>query len=403
MPKVLGRQAKFVYEMVIEDHAVDTFPAGEVENGMHTTEPTVQKNGIRDQADELMETQPERARRIRQPKEIISDDATALRNLTMAQWNDEYVANMAQAWKQKQQNKIPTIAKKNAAFWVFGQGICSVGLGLGMEQESHPLNFFSGETLFEAAGGYQQHRRKHTRTDDDDDSEERRVRAREEEQLSRQNIDRLNMDVEFGRDAPPSLLDDHSSLMPWNITSVKSSLRAHRFGSVSELSSQKGRSRLPSASPLAGRGYLGDPVNMDLDFGDDLDLTRYLEGELATDRGNISSISPSKRSALENAKATLDRESLNFMEFLKSKMGLADQTSSPRSGLASPVIPRLGRVTFTTLMPPESVTRAVATQALVNVLTLATKGVLRVHQDQNSVKGGSGYHSGEIRLWFAGM
>lgn len=388
---------------MIENPVVNTFPDGEVENGMRTTEPAVQERDVLDQADELVETQPERVRRIRQPKNIISDDATALRNVTMAQWNDEYVANMAQACKQKQQNKIPTISKKNAAFWVFGQGICSVGLGLGMQQESHPLKFFSGESLFEAAGGCQQPRRKHTRTDDDDNSEGRRVRAREEEQLSRQNIDRLNMDVEFGRDAPPSLLDDHSSLMPWNITSVKSSLRAHRFGSVSELSSQKGRSRLPSASPLAGRGYLTDPVNMDLDLGDDLDLTRYLEGELATDRGNISSISPGKRSALEHAQATLDRESLNFMEFLKSKMGLADQASSPRSDLESPVIPRLGRVTFATLMPPESVTRAVATQALVNVLTLATKGVLRVHQDQSSVKAGSGYHYGEIQLWFDGM
>jgi hypothetical protein len=35
---------------------------------------------------------------------------------------------------------------------------------------------------------------------------------------------------------------------------------------------------------------------------------KYLEGELATDRENISSLSPSKRSALERVKSTLDRE-----------------------------------------------------------------------------------------------
>jgi meiotic recombination protein REC8 len=140
---------------------------------------------------------------------------------------------------------------------------------------------------------------------------------------------------------------------------------------------------------------------MDLDLGDDLDLTRYLEGELATDREHISSISPGKRSALEHAKATLDRESLNFFDFMKFKMGIAVPTS-PRSHMGSPVVGRLDRITFATLMPHESTTRAVATQALVNVLTLATKGVIRLHQDRNGAGwGGDGY--GEIHLRFSGI
>lgn len=386
-----------------------------------TADPAIlQINEGLDGVEETTEIQSVRTRRVRRPKEIISDDTTALRNMTLAQWNNEYVENMIQALKQKQQNKIPTISKKNAAFWVFGQGIGSVGVGLGMDRELHPLNFYSGENLVEAVGGHPHRKGRKRSADDDEISEGRRVRARDEkaEHLSRENIDRLNMEAEVGRDAPSSLFDDHSSQMPWNISaSIQSSRQRQRFGSVSELSSQgrKARSRLTSASPLAGRSYLGgqDRLSLELlgDFGDDLDLTRYLEGELATDRENISSLSPSKRSALERAKSTLDRESLNFIEFMKTKMGTANNdqagnAQSPNSNASSPVAARPGQTTFASLLPPGSTTRAVATQALMNVLTLATKGVLHVYQDgyiDESTEWAVHYRYGEIFLRLSGM
>ncbi|CAI7650527.1 unnamed protein product [Penicillium glandicola] len=386
-----------------------------------TADPTIFQTyeGL-DGVEKTIEIQAARTRRVRRPKEIISDDSTALRNMTLAQWNNEYVANMMQALKQKQQNKIPAISKKNAAFWVFGQGIGSVGVGLGMDHELHPLNLYSGENLFEAVGGYPQRNRRKRSADDDEVPEGRRVRARDEQadHLSRENIDLLNMEVEVGRDAPSSLFDDHSSQMPWNITaSIQSSRKRQRFGSVSELSSRgrKARSRLTSASPLAGRSYLGgqDRLSLELlgEFGDDLDLTRYLEGELATDRENISSLTPSKRSALERAKSTLDRESLNFIEFMKTKMGTANNdkagnAQSPNSNVSSPVAAMLGQTTFASLLPPGSTTRAVATQALMNVLTLATKGVLHVHQDgyiDESTEWAVCYRYGEIFLQLSGM
>jgi meiotic recombination protein REC8 len=382
----------------------------------HNEEPnTRQPNEGSDGIEQPIEVPAVTTRRVRRPKEIISDDATALRNMTLAQWNNEYVTNMIQAAKQKQQNKFPTISKKNAAFWVFGQGVGSVGVGLGMDREAHPLSFYSGEKLFEAIGGYHGDGRKR-KSDDDETSEERRVRARDEraDHLSRENIDRLNREVEVGRDAPSSLFDDHSYQMPWNITaSIQSSRQRQRVGSVSEMSSQghKGRSRLTNASPLAGLSYLSgqDQLNLELgDFGEDLDLTRYLEGELATDREHISSLSPAKRSAIERVKATLDRESLNFIDFMKSKMGVlsnnkAGNTSqSPQRNLSSPVAGRVRQTTFASILPPESTTRAVATQALMNVLTLATKGVLHVHQegyiDESTVEHGVRYRYGEIHL-----
>ncbi|QQK44417.1 Rad21/Rec8-like protein, N-terminal [Penicillium digitatum] len=377
-----------------------------------------QTNEGLDGFEETIEIEVTKKRRVRRPKEIISDDTTALRNMTMAQWPNGYVANMTYAMKQKQQNKIPAISKKNAAFWVFGQGIGSVGVGLGMDHEAHPLRLFSGESLFEAVGGYPRREGRKRSADDSEISERRRVRAREEqtEYLSRENIDRLNMEVEVGRDAPSSLFDDHSSQMPWNATaSIQSSRQRHRFGSLSELSSQgrKARSRLTSASPLAGRSYLGgqDRLSLELlgDFEDDLNLTQYLEGELATDREKISSLSPSKRSALERAKSTLDRESLNFIDFMKTKMGATEKSNagnrvSPNSNESSSVAARL-ETTFANLLPPGSTTRAVATQALMNILTLATKGVLHVHQDgyiDESTEWAVCYRYGEIFLRLSG-
>lgn len=408
--------------MQIDNQAVATIESNEgLEMETQTAGPPISRvNEGMGGIEETIEVEAARVRRVRHPKEIISDEATALRNMTLAEWNNGYVANMTEASKQKQQNKLQTICKKNAAFWVFGQGIGSVGMGVGMEQQLHPLRVYSGEDLFDAVGGYIRKAGQKRRADADGGSEGRRVRPREQKNhLSHENIDRLDMDVELGRDAPSSLYDDHSSQMPWNITaSLQSSQQKRRYRSVSEISSQgrKGRSRLTSASPLAGRSYLGGRDRLSLeplgDFGDDLDLTRYLEGELATDREHISSLSPAKRSAPERVMSTLDRESLNFIDFMKTRMdalvdGKAGSTAqSPRSKTLNPVAGKYGQTTFASLLPPGSTTRAVATQALMNVLTLATKGVLHVHQDgyiDESTEWEVHYRYGEIFMRLSGM
>lgn len=86
-------------------------------------------------------------------KAMVADSHIGLRNKDLAQWNNEYLQNMAAASKQKQQNKLPTFAKHNAAFWVFGQGIGSVGAGLGTARASHPLKHFSGDDLYDSLTG----------------------------------------------------------------------------------------------------------------------------------------------------------------------------------------------------------------------------------------------------------
>lgn len=124
-------------------------------------------------------------RQRRNIKFIVADNQIALRNTELAQLNNEYVRNMAAAFKQKQQNKIPTQAKKNAVFWVFGQGIGSVGVGMGASRAPHPLSIFSGEELYATLHPETHKGKKRSHSSDgenDPESEGRRVRRREDEE-----------------------------------------------------------------------------------------------------------------------------------------------------------------------------------------------------------------------------
>lgn len=338
-------------------------------------------------------TEPEeRQRRVHQQRQarfMTSDGVTTLRNTDLARWNNEYQANMVSATKQKDQNKMPTVAKKNAAYWVFGKGIAAVGIGLGVQHALHPLSCFSGEelynTFFEKAE--QGTKRPHPIAESDTE-EARTVRPRTEREEE-------PLDVEVGRQAPSSVLDDHSSQMPWNISaSIQSSRRGPRFGSVSELSNASRRGRLTSASPLAGRGYLDlrdqglgldMPGNAD-DELEELEITRYLEGELAADHEDISVIGDRRVSEEARIRKELDQESVNFWEFIKDD--LVGSMSEERQ--------------FEQLLPPAKTSRAVATQGFMNLLTLATRGAVRVWQDPAKDRGqgswGSRFDYGAIWL-----
>ncbi|KAJ5298288.1 uncharacterized protein N7443_006408 [Penicillium atrosanguineum] len=341
--------------------------------------------------DRSMENERRLNQRQREAKIIVTDVVTTLRNTDLARWNSEYEANMAQAAKQKQLNKLPTIAKKNAAYWVLGKGIGAVGNPLGPQHIPHPLKSYSGEELYYALCPEAERKRRRTEgTGDDSDSGEqsRQVRPREGQ---------VNpMDVEIARHAPSSVLDDHSSLMPWNtIVSIESSHRGQRFRSGSEISyGSRRRGRIQSASPLAGRGYRDRDSSLDIsgNFGDDLDdfeITRYLEAGLSPDKGDISEMDPRKINGEKHIAKMLDQGTLNFWDFLKDKM-------LPSKG---------GRIEFETLLPPKETSRTVATQAFMNALTLATKGAISVgqepFQDQGPSSWGIRYQYGKLWLGVA--
>ena len=123
-------------------------------------------------------------RRRRKAAKILPMDVTqGLRNADLAQWNNQYLENMVAAAQAKHQHKLPSLSKKNAAFWVIGSGIGGVGSGLGTSKIPSPLNMFAGDRLMEALTGVEvvAAGRKRTRSGEEDgsDSEERRVKARE--------------------------------------------------------------------------------------------------------------------------------------------------------------------------------------------------------------------------------
>lgn len=120
---------------------------------------------------------------LKKAKTMLADSRIALRNTDLAQWNNEYLQNMAVASKQKQQNKLPTLSKRNASFWVLGQGIGSVGVGLGASREPHPLKYFSGDDLYASlsADGKPRGRKRGRPRDNGSEDDQRRVRARDDE------------------------------------------------------------------------------------------------------------------------------------------------------------------------------------------------------------------------------
>ncbi len=379
--------------LLIGDTVID-IPAPAEPQATETNALTVEDRLTED--GEIGRTREVRARqRIRQVNPIISDDSTTLRNTDLAKWNDEYAINMAHAMKQKNQNKLPTLAKKNAAFWVFGLGIGAVGMGLAKHHEDLPLKEYSGEALYDLVT-----RENGTSVEDDDKDEE--------EQTHRalgQSGKAGSLDVEIGRYVPSSVYNDQSSQMPWNISaSIQGSLRAQRFGSFSG-SSARPRGRLTSASPLAGRGYpdgrerhssisltkAGD----ELDELEQLEITQYLEGELAPDNEDISTLTARRKSVLDGVTSTLDTESLNFLEFIQMKLDETVSTSTTP-----------GRIAFSELLPPAETTRAVAAHGFMNILTLATKGVLAVSQapctDRGASSWGIRFQHGDVSLQLAG-
>lgn len=126
------------------------------------------------------------SRKRRGPKELPTDMAQELRNADLAQWNNDYVANMTDAVNNKAQHQASSLAKKNATFWIAGAGIGGVGSGVGMSKFRSPLDMFAGAQLLEALTGLTQTvaGKKRARAEEgehDSESEERRVRMKEDE------------------------------------------------------------------------------------------------------------------------------------------------------------------------------------------------------------------------------
>ncbi|MCJ1249630.1 hypothetical protein MMC30_006856 [Trapelia coarctata] len=379
--------------------------------------------------DEPESAEAPQVRKSRGRRALPLDTATELRNSDLAQWNADYVANMQEAARHKAQHKQFVQAKKNAAAWVFGNGLGGVGTGFSVSGLRSPLDMFAGERLYEALTGIQINiaGRKRGRGDEEgetSESEGRRTRPRSEDEeigrgegLSLGDDDMLpqfgDNTIELGRDAPPSL-EEISSQMPWNIAaSLHGSRQGSRQGSMARgrgpaFSSSIGGGFPPSAggpssagpflsglpgsfdrrasrllttgaSPLVGRGQ-HRPSSLDLGFHDDEE--ELLGGRLRSDDpaleefelyGPAAGVTTQTAAESQWVRAALDQESTNFFDFVKAQLGGGDADEmGEEQGRES--------IAFQELLPPSQHTKIVAAQAFLHVLVLAGKGLLHVQQ-----------------------
>lgn len=320
---------------------------------------------------------------------IRPDRETMVSRAQITAWTRDYAARSDEARRAAR----PTTqgqARKNAYNLTFGFGISRVGQPTLAPGLTHPLaQHFAGASLQRTilgfvldapAGGLRGHRRTSVEafgTDPEDN--ERRVRARlddtpqagraaqEQEAQIHDDDDDIMLpmfepDTELGRDAPGSALSEISA--PWNRPgSTIAGSSAHGSG----VKAAAGSARQVSASPLHGRGS-GLPAierfSDDVPFGSD---------GLGGPPGYPLSVSGEDEQAgtSQLMQAALDQEGRNFLGFVE---GIATEKGE---------IGDDGRrwVEFDHLFEPRDTNKVVVTQAFFHVLTLATRDMIKVEQE----------------------
>lgn len=373
-----------------------------------------------------------------------NDHPAELQNRVLAEWNDHYLDIMEEAHIENAAKMSLAQAKRNAAYWVLDQGIGGVDAEFGADRETHPLAIFSGQSLLDVLMGptTQASSRKRTRSataeDDEDDAEAKRVRSSPHGQDdvaadggALQDIadddpgttfDDGEIEPQIGRHEQPPMSDHHDS-MPWN--TYASSRHGSRPGSVrppmsvAALSSSVGGragldfmpssigskrvSRVVAESPLeqrrrllrhssvlsgnrqaqddTGHGSPDDDFGFDLDVGDNT-LDRQLAGnhENSDDfelYGPAAAVSTQQAADSHWLAATLEQEAFNFLGFLQTAI------EEKRVDMEDDEITREVRVTLEELLPSEHSNEVVAAQGFLHVLSLATKGLITVRQEED--------------------
>lgn len=351
-------------------------------------------------------------RRARPGKHIQIDQRTELQNKDLGDWSTNYLDNMAQSTKTKQGRSVIQ-GKKNAAFWVLGQGIGGVEANFGDDREPHPLAIFSGQSLLDALVGSAEQRSpsssKRTRSSSPTDQDGRRVRARtddgqdagggapevantmgyDEEGILGQGNE-YQPESEVGRRAGSSLPDMASSL-PWNRSASRQESAQPLFGAGFGISSSVGGpgsgmrlgpgnvlsrfpSRMASSSPLVGKGrqYADLDNLMDLAgqgaVGEDEVILNVDDFE---QYGPAAAVDTQTANQSQWMRTTLESEAQNFLGFIEAQIVVRREEGQND-----------GSVTLDQLLPPGENSGVVAAQALLHVLALTTKGLLEVEQEE---------------------
>ena len=345
----------------------------------------------------------------RQPKQLPVDERAELTNRQLNEWNQNYLKNMLGLARVKAQHKSLAQAKKNASFWVLDQGIGAVEANFADERVAHPLSIFSGQALLEALmeteGSTLRSKRSRSPTQEQEEDQERRVRTKtDEHERGRGEQEEVhvigdddgimpqpeeNIESEVGRRAPSSITDRPSS-MPWSrhtgsrqgsvlpgvSFSVGGAAAGIQLGPPSVLS---GRGlRLTSASPLVGRGHPRLP-SLDLEgvgshqfnLGEAMDVDDF---ELYVPRSRVDTQTAAQSRWL---RTTLENESHNFLAFLETQIAERGNEEEVEEGNET-----RKSITMDALLSPKENNAVVGAQALLHILSLTTKGLMEVEQQE---------------------
>jgi hypothetical protein len=365
----------------------------DMQAGHHEQEVSRQQSVHSDSAEAAQRRRP----RTVSIKVIPLDTSIELHNRDISDWNKQYKESMNEALRHKHAHRLVTLAKKNAEHWMLGSG--------GMLQSDYgPLNMFTGIKLLEAMTGLNltPGGEKRAREEDPASEDSRRVRPRAEgvssDETGRgfdfQDDGFLPMGddytIEQGRDQRTPLDDHHlSGIFPWNqSTGSRRPTALFSVGGTSatgafplQAVSRRG-SRLPTASPLGGRGFEIGNEDEDLHLGGSnayLGATAEDEFELF---GPAAQVDTQTAADSQWVRAALDDESANFLEFVKAGIDEADQMRAAAPLGDEEDENMTGRIEFDQLLLPTNNTCVVAAQGLLHVLTLVTKNALVAEQDE---------------------
>lgn len=327
--------------------------------------------------------------RRRRPKRIaILDNAISLPRSEQRRWMEHY-AEISGKPSKHSKDTAPHQAKKNAISFVFDNGIANVGTLQRSNGVSHPLAAdFNGWNLLaqlhpealglDAVRTPQRGRRRTSQEAFDDEAtpNQRNVKARHDhpdtetgrgvhpDALQHPIPGHEDSYVEMGMDAMPAMEDHHSSsLMPWS-----------RAGSAVPGSSVRnpGSARKSAApSPLLHRSTdLGAAIQH---HSDPAEVSAATVG--ADFSGLDSSMDMDPVLDFEDPKyASLDLPSREFLDYA-SKRAVVHGHGAEEDARRW--------VDFEHISSPLKHDAAIAAQAFLHVLTLATRGVVSVRQENN--------------------
>ncbi|KND89781.1 Meiotic recombination protein rec8 [Tolypocladium ophioglossoides CBS 100239] len=322
----------------------------------------------------------------RRKAQIMLDQTDHISRAEFRSWHENYVENM-HASRKRVKTTTRAQAKKNALALLYGNRIAGIGIGYGVFGASHPLaEEFAGKGLKarlqvldpdEVDYGVAEkrgRRRKSPEAFEDEHAEEegrRNVKQRVDEgaELGRGDGELLvfgdESALEIGMNAAARLDDRHSSsMMPW----IQPASVIRGQGSAQKAA--------PSPSPLHGRGSVigsierhSDPVRTPLG------AAGYGLQNSSTDfSGAIGALDFGRGNETQASGVGLDVASQEFL-------GYATKQAEEKGVTRDDDEEDRRWIDFDELANPETHSKAVAAQAFLHVLSLASKSSVAVEQD----------------------